>query len=196
MTARYVTAAEFDTFLGSETTVDVDLKALALEAAEQYLDIECGRRFAVAGASATARMYAPDVRTQILDIHDCTEITSVVENTLTLTEDSDYVAQPLNGLTDAGETRPYDRLYRYGCYWYTDTPKATVTVTAKWGWAAIPPGAKYACLVAAKAFLEAKDIRLGLAALTEAGGVGERQAKAVSEFIRKYQSSGRPLVAG
>lgn len=193
--ARYGVSVELlKRFHKSETTDNEWLYDEAIEAAAQYLDNECYRRIELAGDTATARSYVPMPYDDALWIHDCTEITSVVENGRTLTANVDYYAHPLNGVTPAGETRPYYKLVRKSLPWFTDGAEPTVVVTAKWGWAAFPPGATFACLVAAKAYVESGDVRFGLAALSEAGGVSEREAKAVRDFVGNYAARGVGMV--
>ena len=188
MAARYLNVDKLKRFIRSQSTDDEGLYAEACLAAEQFLDNECQRSFTLAGTSATSRSYRPDsYGAPTLFIHDCTQITAVVENGTTLTANVDYVAEPLNGLSPAGETRPYDRLTRYATQWYSNFNLPTVTVTAKWGWAEYPPGIEFAGLVCAKAYLEARDIRAGLAQFGDVGVAGEREAKAVRDFIREYR---------
>ena len=49
-----------------------------------------------------------------------------------------YQLEPLNGLDWAGETRPYEGIRYIGNAWTFDRFRATVAVTADWGWAALP----------------------------------------------------------
>lgn len=191
---RYVEVTELKLFVNSQTISDDGVYEEAIDAATQYLDGETKRTFTLADTTepdpvSTARVYRPDRGSASLFIHDCVSIVSVVENGVTLTANTDYIAEPLNGMLWSGETRPYNELVRYPGCWYTDGPKATVTVTAVWGWASIPDMAKLACKVAAKAYLDARDVRLGLAALSEQGGVSERESKAVRDFIRHYRGA-------
>lgn len=186
---RYVDVDDLKKYVKSETSYDEDLYELAILAAERRLDTETGRYIAVAGATATARVYRPtNHRSTMLFIHDCVAITSVVDNGATLTADVDYIAEPLNGLSPSGEARPFDTLRRYSNYWYWDEALPTVTVTARWGWAAIPDMAKTACVIAAKAYLDNRDLSFGIVGAAEFGGITEREAKIVNEFIRQYKN--------
>lgn len=186
MADHVVNIDELKAFYKTDTS-DFDwLYQEAIDAAGRYLKDETARDFTIATTSS-ARSYRPERCASYLWIHDCTSITSVVENGVTLVDGTDYVKEPLNGITASGETRPYDRLARYATYWYWDGPKTTVTVTATWGWASLPAGYRMAHFVCAKAYMQSRDISFGLAALSEAGGVGEREAKAVRDFISNYR---------
>jgi hypothetical protein len=156
------------------------------------LDNACGRKFVVATTS-TARSYMPSGG-NLLFIHDCVAITSVVENTTTLTTAIDYQPEPLNGLSMAGESQPYYVLRRLSYYgrkwwnWYGIPGQATITVTAQWGWAAIPPQIKESCKIIAKdVFLQRNTTGFGLVAITDAGGIGTRENRIVNEAIVDYQ---------
>lgn len=188
---RYVTNDEVRAYVKSDRTVDDLIVSDAIAAAEQFLDTSTGRQLVVAGDTASARAYRPgSVNATHLWIHDCAEITSVVEDGLTLTANTQYVAEPLNGLTAAGEARPYSALARVDRYWYWDGPTPTVTVTARWGWTAIPDMAKTACIVAAKMYLDGRDLRSGLVGAADFGGITEREAKTVRDFISQYRGHG------
>ena len=185
---RYVSVDELKAWGFSTTVNDRTDYGSAILAAEQALDNACQRRFIVASASSALSFRPETARTDVLWIQDCTTVTSVVEYGTTLTVDVDYVLEPTAAEQWSGETRPYSSIRKAsGASWYSDGPIPRIVVTATWGWAAIPPGAVEACKVAAKAFLDGRDITFGLAGLTEGGGVSEREAKAVRDFVRQYQ---------
>jgi hypothetical protein len=72
--------------------------------------------------------------------------------------------------------------------WYTDDVLATVTVTAAWGWAAIPPQVVEMCKLVGKAYLEGRDFSQGIVVLTETGAFGARETKLVKQAIKDYRS--------
>lgn len=175
--------------LKDETTYDEWLFAEAIDAAEAYLRARTGREWTpvTAASSATARSFRPEQDCEVLGIHDAASITSVVEDDITLVAGTDYVAEPFNNLSADGSWRPTDRLIRIGQTWYHDGPKATVVVTAKWGWSTMPAGHMVPFAVCAKAYLEARDVSLGLLAFENGGVGGQREAKAVADFINTYR---------
>ena len=176
-------------YVKSSTSYDSEHYLDAIAAAVEFLRTATGRELVVAGDTATARTYRPKTDlSALLWIHDCAEITSVVERGNTLTVLTDYIAEPLNGITAAGEARPFDRLRRASSsVWAWDDERPTVTVTARWGWAAVPQMAKNACVIAAKAYLDNRDLSFGIVGAADFGGITEREAKIVRDFITQYR---------
>lgn len=183
-----ISVAQAKLFLKDSTTYDESLFDEAIRSAESYLRDQTDREWieVVAATSASARVYTPRPGELTLNIHDAASITSVVENGTTLTAGTDYVAKPNNNLSTSGQWRPTTTLVRHARPWFTDGAKATVTVTAKWGWSTLPASMTYALCVCTKAYLESRDVVSGLVGMSEAGGVGERDAKAVRDFIREH----------
>jgi hypothetical protein len=185
-----VTYAAFDLYTRSETTTDATIKHAALDAAHTATWNALGRKIVVA-TTATARVYMPTCGS-FLFIDDCTAITSVVANGATLTSGTDYQAEPLNSLSYGGETVPFHVLRKLGYYYnrwdnyYSVPGAANITVTATWGWAAIPPQVAEMCKLIGKAYLESRDFALGVVALTEGGAFGARETKLVMDAIRDY----------
>ena len=188
MPGRYLDEATLKAFCRSETITDTADYTAAILGAEEHIDTAHQRRFAVAGTTAV-RVFRPlGDRSDVLWLDDFTTLTSLTEDGTVLVSGTDFVLEPLNQLDGAGRTVPYNRAVRYNTYWRYDGPKATVSVDATWGWAAIPALVVEACKVAAKAILEGRDLRFGLAALAESGGVSEREAKVIKDSIAAYRS--------
>ena len=190
---RYLTVDDFKQWARDEVQADDELIGAAILAAQQQLDNACARRFAVASGSS-ARVYAPDL-SDILIIDDCTAISSVVENGSTLAG-TVYQAEPLNNLSPGGETVPYNKIRRLSGCWYRNGGKATITVTATWGWAAVPYQIVEACKIVTKANIEVRDARFGLAAVLENGvGVSPREVTTVKQAIAQYSGIRAVMVA-
>jgi hypothetical protein len=192
---RYLTVADWKLWARDKVQVDDDIIGAAIQRAEQHLDNACSRRFEVAGA-ASERVFAPrSPSTKVLVIDDCTSITSIVENGVTL-DPSVYQAEPLNNLSPGGEMVPYSRVRRLSGCWYYDRGKATITGNAPWGWLAIPFPIVEACKIVTKATLEVRDARFGLAAILENGiGISPREVTAVREAISEYSGPKSVMVA-
>ena len=194
MTA-YVTLATFKSYIENKRTgtANDDRLQAALDAAHRGIDDFLGRTMSVAG-SASARSYAPD-GDELLTIHDCTTITSVTENGLTLTANVDYQAEPLNGITETGATWPYWQLRRLNGYgWYTNPPTygaVTVSVNAAWGWAAIPYPVVEACKMLAKDIAAARELRGDVAGFGEYGVVRIRQNTQINGLLAPYRKTPR-----
>lgn len=164
----------------------------AIDAAVGLLQRDTNRVFTIAGDTATARVYRPYRDRRLLFIDDCTEITSVVENGATLTVGVGYQAEPLNGLTFSGESSPYHTLRRLSACWYTDDDKATVSVTAKWGWSSIPPLVLSATKILAKDILSTRQVSFGLVAVTESAGITARTNPIVRACVEKFHLAKAP----
>lgn len=189
---RYLNVAVLKSYVQSSLQLADDLYEDAIASAEQTLDNACGRRFEKVGAAAvaSARTFYP-TGSRWLRIDDCTEITVVLAGGATLTVNTEYSVEPLNGVSESGEPVPYNALYRSGGWWPYSSYGATslVTVTAKWGWPAIPPQIVEACKIIAKDTFSQRDIKFGLVAVSEAGGVGTRENRIVRDAIRDYRLS-------
>ena len=188
----YVTLATFKTYTENQrtgTSNDARLQA-ALDAAHQGIDDYLGRAMVVAD-TGSARSFAPTGGDILLDIFDCTTITSVVENGLTLTAGTDYQAEPLGAINASGAASPYWTLRRLnGTGWYADRAnygRATVVVTATWGWASIPYPVVEACKMLAKDIAQARELRGDVGGFGEFGSVRIRQNPIVSSMLASYR---------
>jgi hypothetical protein len=185
-----ITADELKQYMHNEIVgLDDAVYELAAQSAEQSINDHCQRAFTVAGSTADARVYVPTGHA-ILRIHDCTEITSVVDTVraTTYVAGTDYQAEPLNGLAASGEARPYDMLRRLGGCWPVNSDnQASITVTAKWGWAAVPTRVKMACFVIAKDILKQRDVNSGVAGFAEFGAVRVRTNAIALELLDGLQ---------
>jgi hypothetical protein len=181
-----VTLATFKSYIRDEGNGLDDATLLGYtEAATSALNNACGRQWVVA-SSATPRSFQPRGWSRTLIIHDCTTITSVVDNGSTLVSGTGYQAEPLNHLSDAGETIPYYQLVKPSAEWYSSNGLASVVVTATWGWAAIPYQITQACLVLGKELCNNQDVRLGIVAVSDAAISGIRTNKIVRDAVNAY----------
>lgn len=187
-----VSDADFLAYMptGTTSTEALGRMTTALAAAHRAIYTHCGRTFSLVAsdATATARTFRPrSPRDKRLLIHDCIEISTVVESSATLTVLVDFVPEPLNGLDDAGQAVPFDGLTRYAGYWYYDDNLPTVTVTAKWGYATVangvPPGAVEACKLLAKDLVGARDLTGDIAGFSEFGAVRIRQNSTIADLL-------------
>lgn len=186
MATRYLTVAQFKTYLRSELTGEDTNYDNAIQAAELWIDGRLGRKMIVA-TTTTARTFRPIGNSRTLVINDCTAVTSVVENGTTLTVNTQYELEPLNGLSNAGESWPYYKLVKPYNTWFSTTNLASVVVTATWGWAAIPQMVYEACAIVAKDYFEQRDVTHGIIGVADVGGVGTRENRLVRDMITKYR---------
>lgn len=189
----YVTLATFKNYLENQrtgTANDARLQA-ALDAAHRGIDDYLGRPMVVAD-TPSARLYAPD-GDELLTIHDCTTVTVVTENGATLTAGTDYQAEPLNNLTDSGQTWPYYTLRRLNSVgWFCTASNygaATVSVTGTWGWVAIPHPVVEACKMLAKDIAGARELKGDVGGFNEFGAVRIRQNKLIADLLKDYRKT-------
>lgn len=182
------TLDEIKTFVRTSIagTAEDALATNSVNAAIELVGAVTQRTIAVAGSSS-ARSYAPRPCSSILRIHDCTSVTSVVENGTTLTVAVDYQLEPIGALDLTGATVPYEQIRRLsGSTWYTNYGATTVVVTAAWGFAAIPAGIVEAIKILAKDIFDHRNVKFGLAGFDDFVGVRTRQAAIISDLERKW----------
>jgi len=117
----------------------------------------------------------------------------VTENGATLTAGTDYQAEPLNNLTDAGQTWPYYTLRRLnGIGWFATAGNygaATVSVNASWGWLAIPYPVVEACKMLGKDIAQARELKGDVGGFNEFGAVRIRQNKLIADLLKDYRKT-------
>jgi len=162
----YLTVSEMKGYIRSEQgAVDDTLLTSILDAASSAIDDYCQRSFtAYASGGATARVFVP-TDTVLLPIYDATTVTAITEDGTTLAS-TYWQAEPVNNRDGSGATVPFDRIRRIdGGTWGQTSGypgKASISVTATWGWVSVPPRVKEACRIVAKEIAESRDARSGL----------------------------------
>jgi hypothetical protein len=177
-----VTAAEFRSWVGVSVVDAADQALLdaAVTSAGQLIDDWCGQQFDQ--TAALARLFAP-VSWRVLHLPPPSRIsttTSLVvksdaggdgtfETTWTAT---DYQLEPLAEYV-SGTQRPWRTVRAVGSQTFPMLPygTASVQITAKWGWAAVPPAVKQATFIVAADLWKAKDSAFGVAGFGEFGAV-------------------------
>jgi hypothetical protein len=180
------TLTEFKAYLGTDLSANDTYNQDVLDAAVSTVQHYCQRPFEVAGA-ASARVYVPT--RGIVRFHDCTTVTSIAENGSTVATTS-YQLEPLNALSWSGQARPYEQARRIdGVCWYEGwyPGKATITVTATWGWSAIPDEVKSAVLILGKDIAKNRDVAFGIAAFTEYAAIRVRENSTVSALLADFR---------
>ena len=180
-----LTVPAFKAWKRVEVSVDDATILAAIESAEEAINQHCGRTFAVAG-SATARVFrVANDRSSVLDIYDCTTVTAVSDNGSTVLS-SAYQLEPLNGLSVSGEAVPYTciRLLAGGV-WSYEYDKATISVTATWGWASLPARYTEAVKILTADILDNRDMRNGIVGFTDYAGIRVRENSVVTSLLSK-----------
>lgn len=132
----------------------------AINDASREIDTWCGRSF-VADSTATARVFYPeDYLFVAVDDYQRGTVTSVKTDTNgdgtfpTTWLTTDYQQEPLNGIVQGISGWPVTALRSVGSNRFpTYNRRASVQVTAKWGWAAIPEPVRQSCAVLVSAII-------------------------------------------
>lgn len=169
----YATVAELRAHMSSATAgTDAEFLA-AITSASRVIDDHCGRQFGLAGATAE-RTYVYDgacidgrAAVAIDDVQTTAGLEIEVDG-VTLTAD-DYTLWPYNAAADA---KPWTHVL------LTASRGADVTVTATFGWSAVPAVVKSAALIQASRFYVRKDASFGIVGSPELGSEMRLQAVA------------------
>jgi hypothetical protein len=167
----YVSAGELIDYLRSTVAVDEIEFEVARLAAESTVDSFCQRTFAVP-TTATTRTFVPDDPRVLMvpDIANTTDLV-VVNNGATVAA-ADYQLEVGPGLTNTtgrdGTVWPYMYIRLLSSYWSQSLPgQASVSITARWGWAAVPAEVKLATKMLARDFVLARDTAFGITSVAE-----------------------------
>lgn len=171
--ADYVTSAELAAYLRIDDSVDDDQLALAVTAASRAIDRAAGRGFGL-DASVVTREYQASRRCGSFRVEDIASTTGLVvlfaasdawDAPLSmLTLDTDFRLLPLNAADDG---RPFEAIEIASAQW--SSGPARMTVTATFGWTAVPVAIKQATLVQASRFFKRRDSPFGVAGSPELG---------------------------
>ena len=192
----YATLTELKAYLGTtDTTQDAQLQD-SLVTASRGIEHYCGRRF-YPDQVATARVFVPRNRT-LAKVDDFWTTTGLIvkadtgdDGTFASTlSASDYELQPFNGINDGEAGWPYYRISYVSSTWpVTNNRDASVQVTAKWGWAAVPGPVKQACVYLAEEAFKLKGSPFGVAANDQFGPIRMRENPRVMSMLKPYQDT-------
>lgn len=204
VTNGYCTLAQLRTQLDDTGSIlSTELLERAINATSRAIDRFAGRRFWL-DSSAQAKLYKPDaLDCYELDVDDigsttgfalATDITGdgTYETTWATT---DYDLEPMNA-DKGGDATAYAwwRIVAKDRYTFpaSGQRRATVQVTAKWGWSAVPVDVEEACLIKASRLFERRKSPLGFsAALADFGPVRISRSDAdVMELLHPYVKFG------
>jgi len=189
----YATTAELKTRLGITDSTDDTQLGEALSVASRAVEKVCRRQFNKT-TTASARVYDPDHCHLVVvdDFHTTTDLAvkydSAADGTYETTVTSaNYELRPLNGIVDGESGWPYWQIHAVNLAFPTGTGRASMQVTAQWGWNAVPAGVKEATLVVAEETFKLKDAPFGVAGFAEFGVVRLRQNPKAMEWLTPYR---------
>jgi hypothetical protein len=170
----YATLTELKNRLGITDSIDDTALTAALSTASRGIEFCTHRQFNDAGA-ASARVYyvSSPRKARIDDFHTIAglviETDEGSDGTFETTWSSvtDYELHPLNGIVDGVPGWPYWELKAVDRWFPICVKRASLRVTARWGWASVPAPVKEGCLILAEDVFKLKDTAFG------AGGYGE-----------------------
>lgn len=168
----YITLLELKGRLGIEDADDDDRLTDALESASRGIEFCTHRQFNDAG-SATARLFYPRSwrMAEVDDFHTTTPVIQIDTGGTgsfgSAWSAADYELQPLNGVVNGQPGWPYWKIKAVQQYFPECSRRASLQVTARWGWAAVPEPVKEGCRILAEEIFKLKDLPFG------AGGYGE-----------------------
>ena len=191
----YVALSELKSALGITVSTDDAFLNLAIDAAEQSINDLCGRKFTADG-SASARTYRAQPYICVTD--DISTLTGLVVKTDTANDrvfdttwsSSDYQVEPLNNLVKG---RSVNNLRAVGSYTFPvyGDGLASVEVTAKWGWPAVPDPIEQATLMMASRLYGRKASPMGVIGVGDFGPVRiSRSDPDVAHMLMDYRRAG------
>ena len=191
----YVALSELKSALGITGSTDDDFLNLAIDSAEESIDDLCGRVFTAAG-SASARTYRAQPYLAVTD--DISTLTGLVVKTDTSGDgtfdttwaSTDIQAEPLNNLVKG---RSVNNLRAGGSYTFPvyGDGLASVEVTAKWGWPAVPDSIKQSALMLASRLYSRKASPMGVIGVGDFGPVRvSRSDPDIAHLLMDYRRAG------
>lgn len=186
----YITLQELKTRLGIGDTVDDALLTGAIAAASRGVEGVCNRQFNNAG-SASARLYRPSHPGEVVvdDFHTDTGLVVAVDDGsgayATTWSAADFQLEPLNGRMD-GLAQPYEWITAVGAKVFPCLRRASVQVTADWGWASVPSDIKEATFVLAEDIARLRDAPFGVGGYSEYGRIRARKNPHVMMLVDQY----------
>lgn len=191
----YALLSELKARLSIGDTADDTALTAALAVASRGIESCCHRQFNDAG-NASARLFYPDTRCRVVvDDFSTTdglviEIDSGSDGTFETTLDAaDYELYPLNGVVDGQTGWPFWKIRTVRTYFPHRTERASIRVTARWGWTAVPAPIKEATLILAEDIFKTKDTPFGAGGYGDFGRIRARENPNVWLRIHPYVNS-------
>lgn len=190
----YATLAELKKYAGGITHTNDDAALTdALESASRGIELVCRRVFNKVDAP-TARVYYPE-HDCLVEPHDFHTTAGLIVRTDTTGDgvfdttwdESNYELRPLNGIVSGQTGWPYNEIWADGSRLFpARARRASVEVTASWGWAAVPKPVKTACLIVAEEIFKLKDAPFGVAGFGEYGQLRVRENPIAMKKLLPY----------
>ena len=192
---QYVTVDDVKDRFGISDTVDDYKIRKAILAASRGINDVCKRRFYL-DAVATARPYWRDssIATTVHDFYTTSGLVVATDQDddgvyETTWAGTDYQLEPLGGIVNSETGWPYNLIRAVEAKTFPQAKRANVQVTAKWGWAQIPPPISDATALLTAELFKLKDAPFGIAGFSDYGPVRVRDNPIVMRMISPYRRS-------
>ncbi|MFG3137701.1 head-tail connector protein [Streptomyces sp. NPDC048211] len=173
----YISTEELKTYMAIQSDMYDALIANAISSASREIEKYTHRQFNSAG-SATARVFQPEVayRLHVDDFHTNAGLVIETDDSDdgtfgTLWDVGDYELTPYNGTMNGLPGWPFTGITAVGQKRFRWSRRASVRVTANWGWAEVPDDVKQACFILASDTFQLKDARMGIAGSDQFGQI-------------------------
>lgn len=193
----YVLLDDLKKVIGLDHAGHDDRITWALKSASRGIDKFCGRQFNKAG-SVTARVFRPEgqLLVKVDDFHTTAGLVVATDDDgdgvfETTWSASDYQLEPLNGVVDGEPGWPWWTIRAVGSRNFpcSRRGRATVRVTADWGWPALPDPVREACQIVALETYKLPEAPFGVAGFAEFGVMRVRDNPMAKARLEPYQRS-------
>lgn len=170
------------------TSMDASITS-ALDAASRQVEQFCGRQFNKSELATPRRFYVYRNRTSVaVDDFWSSDLIDIPD-----LDQFGYELEPFEGVVDGVPGWPYYRISINSGKFAID---GKITVTAKWGWAAVPSTVKQATLIIANQLLRLSDAPLGVTGMDSQNGgpIRVRDIPQVAMLLNRFIST--PILVG
>lgn len=202
----YITPDQLKEYIGSNTTNLDTTIARACTSASRKVEELCERTFTL-DTAATARFYDPR-EWWCVDTNDISSTSGLIVATddaadgtysTAWTLNTDYFLEPVNQISGGITGFPYTRITtlrtKQFFKWTIQYHRPLVSVTAKWGWAAVPADVTEACLLIAARRISMKDTGgMGVQGLDGWGPVRVKDNPEIVDLLGPFMKN--PVVVG
>jgi len=189
---NYVALSTLKDALGITGSGDDTFLNLAIDSTEELIDDLCGRSFTQDG-STSAKTFRAQPYYAVTD--DISTLTGLVVKTDTSGDgtfdttwaSTDFQVEPLNNIADS---RPVWNLRAVGSYTFPvyGDGLASLEVTARWGWPAVPSAIKQVALMLSARYYSRKASPLGVIGVGDFGPVRiSRYDQDVTQMLSDYR---------
>ncbi|GIH27617.1 hypothetical protein Aph01nite_59270 [Acrocarpospora phusangensis] len=190
----YATVDDLKAYLSVTKDQNLDLFQEALQTASREVERHCDRQFNRV-ESASARVFWPKgCKVVTIDDFHSTEDFLIktdlnASGSFNVTWPSTgYQLEPLNGVVDGEIGWPYFRIRALGKNAFpVFSDRASLQITAKWGWSTVPAPVKRATLVIASETFKLKDAPFGVSGYGEYGPVRIKNSPVAMRMLAPYR---------